>query len=125
MEQNSASHMAACKAAGHISNWWHDSHLATTQTPSSNDQLYPRCLKQQLLLFSCKIASIRPSRSRESSSAVNDFYLSRKRDVNAAKTFLRQAMKNQRAPAKITLDAYAASHRAVADFKQSGELPKR
>ena len=26
---------------------------------------------------------------------------------------------------KITLDAYAASHRAVADLKQSGELPKR
>jgi len=54
-----------------------------------------------------------------------DFYLSRKRDVNAAKAFLRKAMKNQRVPTKITLDAYAASHRAVADLKQSGELPKR
>jgi transposase-like protein len=54
-----------------------------------------------------------------------DFYLSRKRDVNAAKTFLRKAMKGQRIPTKITLDAYAASHRSVADLNQSGELPKR
>ncbi|MDQ2947465.1 MAG: IS6 family transposase [Acidobacteriota bacterium] len=54
-----------------------------------------------------------------------DFYLSRRRDVNAAKAFLRKAMKGQRAPTKITLDAYAASHRAVADLKASGELPKR
>jgi len=54
-----------------------------------------------------------------------DFYLSRKRDVNAAKTFLRKAIKSQRVPTKITLDAYAASHRAVADLKESGELPKR
>lgn len=53
------------------------------------------------------------------------FYLSQKRDVNAAKAFLRKAMKGQRIPTKITLDAYAASHRAVADLKQSGELPKR
>jgi transposase-like protein len=54
-----------------------------------------------------------------------DFYLSRKRDVNAAKAFLRKAMKGQRIPTKITLDAYAASHRAVADLQDSGELPRR
>ena len=54
-----------------------------------------------------------------------DFYLSRKRDVNAAKAFLRKAVKEQRIPTKITLDAYAASHRAVADLKGTGELPKR
>ncbi len=54
-----------------------------------------------------------------------DFLLSRRRDVNAAKTFLRKAMKGQRVPTKVTLDAYAASHRAVADLKESGELPKR
>jgi len=34
-------------------------------------------------------------------------------------------MRGQRTPTKITLDAYAASHRAVADLKKSGELPKR
>jgi transposase-like protein len=54
-----------------------------------------------------------------------DFYLSRKRDVNAAKAFLRKALKGQRIPTKITLDAYAASHRAVAELKANGELPKR
>ena len=54
-----------------------------------------------------------------------DFYLSRKRDVNAAKAFLRKAMKDERIPAKITLDAYAASHRAVADLKENGELRRR
>jgi transposase-like protein len=31
-----------------------------------------------------------------------DFFLSRNRDVNAAKTFLRSAMKNTRTPTKIT-----------------------
>jgi transposase-like protein len=54
-----------------------------------------------------------------------DFYLSRRRDVNAAKAFLRKAMQGQRVPTKITLDAYAASHRAVADLKDTCELPKR
>ena len=54
-----------------------------------------------------------------------DFYMSPKRDVNAAKTFLRKAMKGQRVPTKITLDAYAASHRAVVELKENGELPKR
>ena len=54
-----------------------------------------------------------------------DFYLSRNREVAAAKAFLRKAMGQQRLPTKITLDAYAASHRAVADLKRTGELPKR
>lgn len=54
-----------------------------------------------------------------------DFYLSRRRDMNAAQAFLCKAMKGLRIPTKITLDAYAASHRAVADLKDSGELPKR
>ncbi len=53
------------------------------------------------------------------------FLLSRRRDINAAKAFLRKAMKGQRVPAKLTLDAYAASHRAVANLKRDGELPKR
>jgi transposase-like protein len=54
-----------------------------------------------------------------------EFYLSRNRDVEAAKQFLRKAMKNQRVPTKITLDAYAASHRAVTELKASDELPQR
>lgn len=54
-----------------------------------------------------------------------DFFLSRQRDVNAAKAFPRKAMNGQRVPAKVTLDANPASHRAVADLKHDGELPKR
>jgi transposase-like protein len=54
-----------------------------------------------------------------------DFFLSRNRDVNAAKTFLRNAVKNRRTPTRITLDAYAASHRAVREMKEAGELPRR
>ena len=34
-------------------------------------------------------------------------------------------MKSQRIPTKITLDAYAASHRAVTELKAMGELSKR
>src|SRR3989442_1283075 len=49
-------------------------------------------------------------RAVDKSGETVDFYLSRKRDVNAAKAFLRKAMKDERIPAKITLDAYAASH---------------
>ena len=54
-----------------------------------------------------------------------DFYLNEKRDVNAAKAFLRKAMKSQRIPAKITLHGYAASHRAINELKAMAELPKR
>ena len=34
-------------------------------------------------------------------------------------------MKNRRTPTKITLDGYAASHRAVREMKETGELPRR
>ena len=54
-----------------------------------------------------------------------DFFLSENRDVNAAKTFLRRAIEKTRQPTKITLDAYAASHRAVREMKEMGELSKR
>jgi transposase-like protein len=50
-----------------------------------------------------------------------DLYLSGNREVNAAKDFLRSAMKKARKPTKITLDAYAASHRAVREMKEAGE----
>ena len=54
-----------------------------------------------------------------------DFFLSRNRDVNAAKSFLRNAVKNTRIPTRIMLDAYAASHRAVREMKADRELPPR
>jgi transposase-like protein len=54
-----------------------------------------------------------------------DFYLSETRDVAAAKHFFRKAMKSVGTPRVITLDAYAASHRAVAQLKSEGILPRR
>jgi transposase-like protein len=54
-----------------------------------------------------------------------DFFLSRNRDVNAAAAFLGSAMTKTRQLTKITLDAYAASHRAVREMKEAGELPQR
>jgi transposase-like protein len=51
-----------------------------------------------------------------------DFFLSRRRDVGAAKTFLRRALKKPGDRLSITLDAYAAWHRAVQELKESGEI---
>ena len=54
-----------------------------------------------------------------------DFLLSRRRDMAAAKRFFSRATKQHGAPRVITLDDYAASHRAVAKLKTSGILPCR
>jgi transposase-like protein len=48
-----------------------------------------------------------------------DFRLSSRRDVTAAKLFFRKALKTQgRPPRVITLDGYAASHRAVRELPE-------
>ena len=53
-----------------------------------------------------------------------DFRLSARRNVAAAKAFFRKAIKGQQcAPQTITLDGYAASHRAVRELKAEGSLP--
>ena len=53
-----------------------------------------------------------------------DFRLSSKRDVAAAKAFFRKAINGQRSsPRTITLDGYAASHRAVREMKADGQMP--
>ena len=54
-----------------------------------------------------------------------DFLLSEHRDVAAAKGFFRKAMKSHATPRVITLDAYAASHRAIAELKSAGSMPHR
>src|ERR1700761_7558182 len=53
-----------------------------------------------------------------------DFRLSTRRDVAASEAFFRKAIKGQGStPTTITLDGYAASHRAVREMKVDGELP--
>ena len=52
-----------------------------------------------------------------------DLRLSTRRDVVAAKAFFRKAIKHQGSPRTITLDGYAASHRAVREMKADGQLP--
>jgi transposase-like protein len=53
-----------------------------------------------------------------------DFRLSTRRDVAAAKAFFRKAMKSQASPPRtVTLDGYAASHRAVREMKADGRIP--
>jgi transposase-like protein len=53
-----------------------------------------------------------------------DVRLSARRDVAAAKAFFRKAIKRQqRPPQTITLDGYAASHRAIRELKADGSLP--
>ena len=54
-----------------------------------------------------------------------DFLLSKRRDVAAAKRFFSRATKQHGVPRVITLDGYAASHRAVTKLKEIGTLPRR
>ena len=55
-----------------------------------------------------------------------DFRLSPNRDVAAAKAFLRKALRTQGlAPVSITLDGYAASHRAVRELADEDRRWKR
>jgi transposase-like protein len=54
-----------------------------------------------------------------------DFLLSKRRDMAAAQRFFSRATKQYGAPKVITLDGYAASHRAVAKLKEIGTLPRQ
>jgi transposase-like protein len=62
-------------------------------------------------------------RAVDSSGKTVDFRLSPRRNVASAKAFFRKAIRVQgQSPEKITLDGYAASHRAVLELQQHGEL---
>ncbi len=52
-----------------------------------------------------------------------DFLLSAHRDKAAAKRFFQQAIKKRGIPEKVTLDGYAASHRAIDELRDEGVLP--
>jgi transposase-like protein len=54
-----------------------------------------------------------------------DFRLSERRDVSAAKRFFSQAIRHNGTPRVITLDGYAASHRAIRELKSTGRLCRR
>ena len=54
-----------------------------------------------------------------------DFLLSERRDVAAAKRFFSKAMKKHGTPRVITLDVYAASHRAITELKSVGTIARR
>ena len=52
-----------------------------------------------------------------------DFLLSEHRDIATAKRFFARAIEQHSAPEGITLDGYPATHAAVAELKEGGELP--
>jgi putative transposase len=54
-----------------------------------------------------------------------DFLLSERRDVAAAKRFFSKARKKHSTPRVITLDAYAASHRAITELQSAETLARR
>ncbi len=54
-----------------------------------------------------------------------DFLLSQQRDVAAAKRFFSKAMKKHGTPRIVTLDAYAASHRAIRELQSAGTIERR
>ena len=54
-----------------------------------------------------------------------DFLLSEHRDVAAAKRFFNRAIQRNETPRVITLDGYAASHRAIRELKSTGRMSRR
>jgi transposase-like protein len=64
-------------------------------------------------------------RAVDKQGQIVDFLLSKRRDVATAKRFFSHATTQHGAPRVITLDGYPASHRAVAELKEVGTLPRR
>src|SRR6185503_19713943 len=51
-----------------------------------------------------------------------DFFLSEHRDIVSAKRFFTRVIERCGVPEKITVDAYPATHSAIAELKKSGKL---
>jgi len=63
-------------------------------------------------------------RAVDASGKTVDFRLSPRRNVASAKAFFQKAVRSQRrSPETITLDGYAASHRALRELQEQGRLP--
>ena len=76
------------------------------------------------LRFKLSLGDLMEMMAERGLSLAHDFRLSAKRDAAAAKAFFGKAVKSQGVPQTITLDGYAASHRAVREMKADGLLPK-
>jgi transposase, IS6 family len=64
-------------------------------------------------------------RAVDSAGETIDFMLSPKRDLTAAKLFLRLALSRSGRPRVINVDGHPAYARAIAELKRSGELGRR
>jgi transposase-like protein len=86
---------------------------AQAGTPWRVDETYVRIRGQWAYLY----------RAVDAAGKTVDFRLSPRRTVASAKAFFRKAVRSQgRSPKAITLDGYAASHRAVRELQQQGRL---
>lgn len=54
-----------------------------------------------------------------------DFLLSERRDIDAAKLFFTQAIRQHGPPQRITLDGYPATHAALSELKAEEVLPQQ
>lgn len=87
---------------------------APTGTSWRVDETYVRIRGRWVYLY----------RAVDASGKTVDFRLSPQRNMAAAKAFFPQAVRSQRrSPETITLDGYAASHRAVRELQEQGRLP--
>jgi transposase-like protein len=61
-------------------------------------------------------------RAADKQSHTLDFFSSEHRDIESAKRFFTRAIERRGAVEKVTVDAYPATHGAIAELKKSGKL---